>query len=127
METQERVGGIYGDTVGVEYNMKVAASDGRKYLVSEAEEKDLKRLIESSCMHCSKALARDEIKVVPPQSIQEQDHYVSKGIVSRRVMCTGCYEKMTSSTRERVRMHYRQLGNTLRQRLFKSIANGTIR
>lgn len=111
----------------MDFNMKISASDGRRYLVSEAEEKDLRKLIEGSCMHCNKVLARDEIKVVPPQSIQEQDSYVSAGMVSRRVLCTSCYERMTSSTRERVRARYRQLGNSLRQRFLKSIANGTLR
>lgn len=114
-----------GTKLGVEFNMKVAASDGMKYLVSEAEERDLKKMIENSCMHCNKLMARDEIKVVPPQAIQEQDRYVSKGTVARRVLCTQCYEAMTSSTRERVRMKYRQIGSTLRRRLFKALANGT--
>ncbi|MDE1845746.1 MAG: hypothetical protein KGH53_00465 [Candidatus Micrarchaeota archaeon] len=114
-----------GTNLGVEFNMKIAASDGRKYLVSEAEEKDLKRMIESSCMHCNRLMARDEIKVVPPQSIQEQDRYVSSGAVARRVLCTQCYERMTSSTRERVRMRYRQIGRSLRSRLFRALANGT--
>ena len=114
-----------GTKLGVEFNMKVAASDGMKYLVSEAEERDLKKMIENSCMHCNKLMARDEIKVVPPQAIQEQDRYVSKGTVARRVLCTQCYEAMTSSTRERVKMKYRQIGSTLRRRLFKALANGT--
>ena len=109
----------------VEFGKKVAASDGIKYDVSVAEEKDLRKIIENSCLKCNKILAIDEIKVVPPQMVQDQDRHVASGYVSRRVMCTPCYEKMTSSTRERVRIKYRKVGNSLRERLFKALASGT--
>ncbi|MGI0141849.1 MAG: hypothetical protein ACREBF_04355 [Candidatus Micrarchaeales archaeon] len=117
--------GILGREAPVEFNMKISASDGIKTTVSEAEERDLKKMIESSCMHCNKLIGRGEVKVVPPQTIQEQDRYVASGEVQRRVLCTQCYEKMTSSARERVRQRYRQMGASLRSRLFRALASGT--
>jgi len=125
MGIQEMREGILGEELPVEFNMKISASDGIKCTVSEAEEKDLRKMIETSCMHCNRVLARDEVKVVPPQMIQEQDRYVSSGEVTRRVMCTLCYERMASSTRERVRSQYRRVGDSLRRRLFKAFASGT--
>ncbi|MDE1825554.1 MAG: hypothetical protein KGH61_03910 [Candidatus Micrarchaeota archaeon] len=123
MGIEEIEQGNFGDAT-VAFNMKVAACDGNAYPVGEAEERDLKRMIESSCMHCNKVLGKYEIKVVPPQIVQEQDRYVSSGIVSRRVLCTSCYEKMTSSTRERIRSRYSEARRSLRAKLFKAFAGG---
>ncbi len=113
-----------GGAIG--FNRKVAASDGFVYKVSEAEEKDLKNMVENSCMACNRLLAKGEIKVVPPEYVQERDPYVLEGFVKRRVLCVACYEKMTSSTRERVKAKYKNVGNDLRARLAKSLFQGSL-
>jgi hypothetical protein len=100
------------ETLG--YNKKVAASDGQEYRISEAEEKDLKHIIENSCMRCNRLIPKNEIKVVPPRCVQEQDRYVLSGFVSRRVLCVACYDKMVSSTRERIKARYRGARNAIR-------------
>ncbi|MDE1804797.1 MAG: hypothetical protein KGH59_03375, partial [Candidatus Micrarchaeota archaeon] len=106
----------------IRFDRKVAESDGILYRVSEAEEADLRKVIENSCIKCDKLLGREEIKVIPPQYVQDSDRHVASGYVARRVMCTPCYEAMTSSTREMVRLKYRKIGSALRERLFKAIA-----
>ena len=91
------------DLGGLAFNKAKAESDGREYYIDEAEEKDLKKLIENSCMVCGRPLSRSEVKIVPPLYMQEKDKYVMEGIVSRRVMCVACYNSITSSTREKVK------------------------
>ena len=107
------------------FDKKVSASDGRIYSVSEAEEMDLRKMVENSCMRCNRLLGRGEIKIVPPQYVQEQDEYVSSGVVTRRILCTECYERMVSSTRERIRSRYRAMGDTLRRKLFRALESRT--
>ena len=109
----------------IEFNMKVAESDGCMHTVAEAEEMDLSKMIENSCMHCNRVLSRTEIRVVPPMMVQEKDKYVSRGIVQRRIMCTACYDKMISSSRERIRSRFNVARDSIRRRLFRAMADGT--
>ncbi|MDE1856036.1 MAG: hypothetical protein KGH49_02260 [Candidatus Micrarchaeota archaeon] len=112
-----------GQNIG--FDMKIAESDGCVHTVCEAEEMDLKRMIEGSCMHCNRVLSRGEVRVVPPMMVQEKDKYVSRGIVQRRIMCTQCYDKMVSSTRERIRSRFNLTRDSLKRRLFRAMASGT--
>ena len=80
---------------------KIAASDGLEYPVDEAEYKDLIYLVENSCIKCNKLLGKNDIKVVPPRYIQERDPQVRNGLVTRRVMCAGCYSGLRLLTRQK--------------------------
>ena len=120
METiEEGVVGPAGGVVG--FDRRVAASDGLLYNVNEAEQRDLKHMVENSCMYCSRLLAKEEIRVVPPEYVQERDPYVLEGFVRRRVLCVECYNKMTSSAREKVKTRYKNMRNNIRERLLRSV------
>ncbi|MGC8662512.1 MAG: hypothetical protein ACP5RT_01865 [Candidatus Micrarchaeia archaeon] len=54
----------------------------------------------NTCMICGKKFSIHEVRIVPPQVVQEQDPYVRDGIVASRCMCENCYESMASQARE---------------------------
>lgn len=108
------------------FDRKIAACDGLEYSVGGAEEKDLQYLIENSCMRCNRLLAKKEIKVVPPQSVQEKDQYVMGGVVQRRVMCVLCYDEMISTTREKLRHRYKRARSMLREKVLKAFITSNI-
>lgn len=87
---------------------KSCASDGRIYDTETTEEKDLKFIAENTCMVCGKRFKKGEIKILPPEAVQQQDFYVRTGIVSKRYMCVSCHERMTSDTREKIKSEYRE-------------------
>ncbi len=119
--TQELEGegeGIYG------FSRKKAASDGVEYFNDEAEERDLKYIVENSCMRCDRLLSKREVRVVPPQYLQSKDKYVMQNIVARRVMCVPCYNRITSSTREKIKEHYKSANSKLNENLAKVFLRG---
>lgn len=102
------------------FSKKIAASDGIEYFNDEAEQKDLKYIVENSCMVCSKLLSKRDVRIVPPQYLQNKDKYVMQNFVARRVMCVPCYNRITSSTRERIKEHYKSANNQLSEGFAKA-------
>ncbi|MGC8676463.1 MAG: hypothetical protein ACP5T3_03030 [Candidatus Micrarchaeia archaeon] len=95
----EENGGLVGFP---EFAKKISARDGKQYAVDDAEKNDLAYLIENTCMYCGKLMAKDEVKIMPPSYIMDRDPYVRNGVVRRRVMCVGCYNKIRSVARDKV-------------------------
>ncbi|MCL4365076.1 MAG: hypothetical protein M1569_01980 [Candidatus Marsarchaeota archaeon] len=89
--------------VQMPFNRKIAESDGIECSVAKAEEKDLRHLVENSCLSCNRFLENMEIKVVPPRYIQDKDRYVKAGAVNRRLMCVQCYNALRSVMHNSVR------------------------
>ncbi len=106
------------------FEKKVASSDNAEYTVDNAERRDLAYLVENSCMSCSRPLGRAEIKIVPPRYIQERDHYVRNGAVTRRLMCVACYNTLKTVTRTRIKI--RDSSVTKRNFLMKTVINNLL-
>ncbi len=90
---------------------KRAEADGRIYDVADAENLDLKYVIENSCMTCNRLLHGSAIRVLPSRYLQEHDRYVRSGIVSKRPMCVACYNSMKSLTRVSIKKEQGTLKN----------------
>ncbi|MGC8586841.1 MAG: hypothetical protein ACP5K9_00935 [Candidatus Micrarchaeia archaeon] len=114
--------GIYsrGDAGIPEFARKRAASDGFEYTIEDAEETDLKHLIENSCMLCNRVLEKGAVKILPSSYIQEKDPYVRAGLVAKRYICAECYTKITSGTREKLRYSYRNAKDTIARKFLKN-------
>lgn len=97
IEGGEREGGFLPG-----FAQKEASSDGRVYAVDEAEGRDLRYLIENSCMTCNKMLPRHAVRVLPTRYMQEKDPYVRNGVVEKRYMCVSCFNSMRSMLRMRI-------------------------
>ncbi|MEM0147338.1 MAG: hypothetical protein QXR85_02080 [Candidatus Micrarchaeaceae archaeon] len=95
----EEKGGLVGFP---EFAKKISGSDGRQYLVDDAEKKDLAYLIENTCMYCGRLMAKGEVKILPPSYIIERDAYVRNGVVRRRLMCVSCYNKIRSAAKDKI-------------------------
>lgn len=70
--------------------------------LEEAKPEDLAVLLETCCMHCNRPIAKDEVRVLPPNYIQQQDPYVVNGTIRRRHMCVECYAELRSSAKHRM-------------------------
>ncbi len=116
--TQRLEGGSEGEIY--RFAMKKAASDGTEYFNDEAEERDLRYIIENSCMVCDRLLSKSEVRIVPPQYLQSKDKYVMQNIVAKRVMCVPCYNRITSTTREKIKEHYKSASSKLNEGLAKA-------
>jgi len=114
--------GIYKSGVeGVpSFAKKLSASDGFEYTIEDAEETDLKHLIENSCMLCNKVLDKGAVKILPSSYMQEKDPYVRAGIVAKRYICAECYTKITSGTREKLRYSYKNAKDTIVKKFMKN-------
>ncbi len=106
---------------------KYCAADGRIYDTKSAEEKDLAYIAENTCMVCGRRFRNGEVKIVPPQMVQDQDIYVKNGIVAKRYICTDCYDNMTSQTRERIKSEYKQEIEGIRSKIIKSLVKGMLK
>ncbi|MEM0086755.1 MAG: hypothetical protein QW774_01990 [Candidatus Micrarchaeaceae archaeon] len=98
----------FGGKVKYEFQMRRAASDGQEYPIEEAEDKDLKYLIENSCMICNRYFRKGEVRILPSSYMQEKDSFVREGIVAKRYICADCYNKVTSTAREKEKYDYRK-------------------
>jgi hypothetical protein len=108
------------------FETKVAGSDNVEYTVDSAERKDLAYLVENSCISCNKQLSMQDVKIVPPRYIQERDHYVRNGAVSRRLMCVACYNTLKTVTRTRIRIRHSESNITKRNFLVKTVINNLL-
>jgi RNase P subunit RPR2 len=108
------------------FERKVAGSDNLEYAVDDAERKDLAYLVENSCISCNKQLRTQEVKIVPPRYIQERDHYVRSGAISRRLMCVACYNTLKTVTRTRIRIRHNESATTKRNFLMKTVINNLL-
>ena len=106
------------------FNRKVAESDGVECSVAEAEEKDLRHLVENSCISCNRFLENVEIKVVPPRYIQEKDRYVRSGAINRRLMCVQCYNALKSVTHNSAR--YKDTPATRKSFFMRTVINNIL-
>ncbi len=106
------------------FNRKIAESEGIECSVSEAEVKDLRYLVENSCISCSRFLDSGEIKVVPPRYIQEKDQYVRAGAVTRRLMCVQCYNALKSVTQKSVK--YRDTPSERKSFFIRAVINNLL-
>ena len=95
---------------------KRAEADGRVYDVADAENLDLKYVIENSCMTCNKLLYGNVIRIVPSRYLQEHDKYVRGGLVTKRPMCVTCYSSVKSLTRLQMKKE-----NTVRSPFVRSM------
>ncbi|MEM0124316.1 MAG: hypothetical protein QXF41_02115 [Candidatus Micrarchaeaceae archaeon] len=96
----------FGGEGKYEFQMRRAASDGQRYTIEEAESKDLKYLIENSCMVCNRPFRKGEVRILPSSYMQERDSFVREGIVARRYICADCYNNITSTAREKAKYDY---------------------
>lgn len=78
---------------------------GQGYEADEAEQADLRYLIENSCIACDKILPRYSVRILPPSYVQERDEHVRSGFVRRRLMCVECYNSMRKMHKLRLRSH----------------------
>ncbi|MGC8710395.1 MAG: hypothetical protein ACP5RF_02190 [Candidatus Micrarchaeia archaeon] len=101
---------------------KRCIADGREYENKTAERKDLAHIAENSCMMCGKMFGFGEARIVPPQRVQEQDPYIKEGLVSRRYICTSCYERTASSTREKLKDSYNRTKSTIKGSLARTLS-----
>lgn len=85
------------------FDRKIAGSDGVECSVAKDDEKDLRHLVENSCISCNRFLENREIKVMPPRYIQEKDRYVRSGAVNKRLMCVQCYNALKSVMHNSIR------------------------
>lgn len=106
------------------FDRKLAESDRVEYSVEEAESKDLKHLVENSCISCNRLLKSGEIKVVPPRYIQERDQYVRSGAVDRRLMCVLCYNALKTVTQNRAK--YKDTATARKSFLVRSVINNLL-
>jgi len=106
----EDVGGVYEDgrsgKIAEAIASKRCVADDKIYDTKSAEEKDLAYIAENTCMVCGRRFRPGELKIVPPQRVQEEDIYVMNGVVPKRYICTNCYDNMTSNTREKIKSDY---------------------
>jgi len=105
---------------------KRCVADDKIYDTKSAEEKDLAYIAENTCMVCGRRFRPGELKIVPSQSVQEEDIYVMHGIVPRRYICTDCYESMTSNTREKIKSDYINKIET-ENRIVKTLVRGMLK
>lgn len=103
---------------------KRCSADGREYENEAAERKDLAHIAENSCMVCGKMFGFGEARIVPPQRVQEQDQYIKEGLVSRRYICTQCYERMASGTREKLKDSYKATKGMIKSSLARTLSKG---
>ena len=106
---------------------KRCVADNKIYDTKSAEEKDLAYIAENTCMVCGRRFRPGELKIVPPQSVQEEDIYVMHGIVSRRYICTDCYEDMTSNTREKIKSDYIARTDETKNKLIRTLVRGMLK
>lgn len=119
--------GKVDDGMGLKaFEKKVAGSDNAEYTVDNAERKDLAYLVENSCISCSRLLKRDEVKIIPPRYIQERDHYVRNGAVTRRLMCVACYNTLKSVIRTRIKIRHDESNATKRSFLRRTVINNLL-
>jgi|GEM_PF-1820466 len=85
---------------------KGCVAEGKIYNIKTAEEKDLAYIAGNTCMVCGKEFRPGELKILPPQRVQEEDIYVMSGVVPKRYICINCYDSMTSHTREKIKSEY---------------------
>ena len=52
------------------------------------------RPVGESCLQCGRHIGEKEVRVLPPRYVQERDPYVSSGMVRRRFVCLGCYNRL---------------------------------
>jgi len=102
-------------------------ADDKIYDTKSAEEKDLAYIAENTCMVCGRRFRPGELKIVPPQSVQEEDIYVMNGIVPRRYICTDCYENMTSNTREKIKSEYIARTDETENKLIRTLVRGMLK
>lgn len=106
---------------------KRCAADDKIYDTKSAEEKDLAYIAENTCMVCGRRFRPGELKIVPPQRVQEEDIYVMNGIVPKRYICTNCYENMTSNTREKIKSDYITKIDETENRIIRTIVKGMLK
>ncbi|MFP3215286.1 MAG: hypothetical protein RXR32_01925 [Candidatus Micrarchaeota archaeon] len=106
---------------------KRCVADDKIYDTKSAEEKDLAYIAENTCMVCGRRFRPGELKIVPPQSVQEEDIYVMHGIVPRRYICTNCYEDMTSNTREKIKSEYITRTDETENKLIRTLVRGMLK
>lgn len=101
---------------------KTYIGKGRGYENKAVEREEMARIAENSCMMCGKMFGFGEARIVPPQRVQEQDPYIREGLVSRRYICTSCYERTASSTREKLRDSYKMTKYAIKSTLAKTLS-----
>jgi len=106
---------------------KRCAADDKIYDTKSAEEKDLAYIAENTCMVCGRRFRPGELKIVPPQRVQEEDIYVMNGIVPKRYICTNCYENMTSNTREKIKSEYIAKTDETENRIIRTLVKGMLK
>jgi len=107
--------------------IKRCVADDKIYDTKSAEEKDLAYIAENTCMVCGRRFRPGELKIVPPQRVQEEDIYVMNGIVPKRYICTNCYENMTSNTREKIKSDYITKIDETENRIIRTLVKGMLK
>ncbi len=98
--------GSFGGPLGFQESGPSAPAE----LHADMEEKDLRYLVENSCISCNHPLQKGSIKIVPPSYIQERDPYVRKGLVGKRMMCVSCYNNVGVTRRNKARIKSAGMG-----------------
>ena len=77
------------------------AAEASDWAAGGPEDVDFVDILKNSCMSCKLAFGGDSVRISPSKSVQEQDYYVRKGLVSARFMCTKCYSRQEGNTSAR--------------------------
>ncbi len=107
--------------MGIEYiGGSILDAETASPVLAEDETQDILQIIQNSCMRCDRKIGKSEVRVVPPQIVQEQDSYVAAGKISKRVMCVPCYNELKTPSRVRFEQK-RALKERLHAKLMKGI------
>jgi protein-arginine kinase activator protein McsA len=117
-EIQEQEGVERCGRCGVQvfsFSMKRAESDQMAYCTKCAERVDSEYMAKNLCSVCTRLLSKGEVRFLLPSMLYSDERLE----ISKRLVCSGCYRKLSTSVRSR--MQFASRARQIRESLRRSI------